>query len=45
LGRGWGPGAGARTCHRLVGCERPGQANKPPATAKQAAQLRLRTVL
>jgi hypothetical protein len=26
FGGGWGPGAGARTCHRLADCERPGQA-------------------
>src|SRR5579862_2556777 len=26
LGRGWGPGAGAGTCHRLAGRERSGQA-------------------
>ena len=24
LGRAWGPGAGARTCHCLIGRERPG---------------------
>jgi hypothetical protein len=26
FGGGWSAGAGARSCHGLVGCERPGQA-------------------